>query len=75
MFATALATPKAANHHKAEVEMDARSTRPDDALAVLEERVARLPTKGFWVSVTVIQVAVVSSVIIFKEELQAVMGI
>ncbi len=55
--------------------MDRRSAGPDPNLALLEERVARLPTKSFWLLVTAVQIVAGCGVILFREELQALMGI
>lgn len=55
--------------------MEAHSGRLEAAQALLEKRVAQLPTKGFWISVTAIQIAVLSGVILFRERLQALIGI
>jgi hypothetical protein len=55
--------------------MEAHVASSEAALALLEERVAKLPTKGFWVAITAIQIAVVSGPILFREELQALIGI
>ena len=55
--------------------METQSARLEAALDLLEERVAQLPTKGFWVAITALQIAAVSGVILFREELQALIGI
>jgi hypothetical protein len=55
--------------------MEAHIARLEAALALLEERVAQLPTKGFWVVTTAMQIAVVSCVILFSEKLQTLTGI
>jgi len=54
--------------------MEAHLAMLEAALALLEERVAQLPTTGFWISVTAIQIAAVSGVILFREKLQALIG-
>ena len=55
--------------------MDRHSAGPDANLATLEERVERLPTKGFWLLFTAVQIVAVSGVILFREELQALIGL
>lgn len=42
-------------------------------LDLLTERVARLPTKGFLISATMIQIALLSGVILFGEKLKAML--
>ena len=47
----------------------------DTNLAALEERAARLPTKRFWLLATAVQIVAVSGVILFRKELQALIGL
>lgn len=44
-------------------------------LDVLTERVARLPSKGFWLASMAMEFVGVSGVILFDEELKALIGI
>jgi hypothetical protein len=55
--------------------MDRRSAGLNTNLAPLEERVARLPTKSFWLPVTAVQIVAVSGIILFREELRALIGL
>ena len=55
--------------------MNRHSARLDANLAPLEERVARLPTKSFWLLVTAVQIVAVSGMILFRDELQALIGL
>ncbi len=55
--------------------MEAQFATLEAALALLEERVAQLPTKCFWVAITAMQIAVVSGVILFSEKLKALIGV
>lgn len=55
--------------------MEDHSAKLEATLALLEERGAQLPSKGFWVAITAMQIAIMSGVILFSEELKAVMEI
>jgi hypothetical protein len=62
--------------------LDDAMTRLDASLASfsaeldgLTERVARLPSKGFWLAAIAAEFVVMSGAILFDEELKALMGI
>jgi hypothetical protein len=56
------------------VSVDARVARLEAYVEVLSERIERLPSKGFFVASNMTAVALLSAVIIFREELQALLG-
>jgi predicted cobalt transporter CbtA len=55
--------------------MEAHLTKLGGDLELQEKGVAQLPSKGFWLSVTAVQIVVGINVILFEEQLQALLGI